>query len=250
MRARRDAALEGRHLGRDRGDPADRPLPARAPADPRGDPRPVRPRGTRGRDHGRQRAHQARRDRPRRRRPLPAHPDRLGADRGERRLLRPHRQGARDPAPPGGGRHQDRPVRLRRRGRRRRPRGPRPGRGVRGHRPAGQRGLPVAVGDHARRAGRDRGDRQPRRRPHRRADRILRPGRPHQRPAPRPDDRHSRAPRRGQVDAGAGLRAGRRHQAQHGDRAVQPGNGAERDHDAAAVGRGAGAPDTRCAPGR
>ena len=34
--------------------------------------------------------------------------------------------------------------------------------------------------------------------PQRRAHRIRRPGRPHQRPAPRPDDRHSRAPRRGQ----------------------------------------------------
>ena len=210
MRARRDAALQGRHLGRDRGDQADRPLPARASAGPRGHPRPVRPRRARGRHHGRQRAHQARRDRPRRRRPLPAHPDRLGADRRQRRLLRAHRPRARHPAPPGGGGYQDRPVRLRGRGRRRRPGGPGPGRGVRGHRPPGQRGLPIAVRDHARRAGRDRGHRQPRRRPHRRPHRVLRPGRPHQRPAPRPDGshrsttRHREGPRAGHPAADAG----------------------------------------------
>ena len=46
--------------------------------------------------------------------PVPAHADRLGADRGQRRLLRAHRPRARHPAPPGRGRHPDRPVRLRR----------------------------------------------------------------------------------------------------------------------------------------
>ena len=87
-----------------------------------------------------------------------------------------------------------------------------------GHRPAGQRGLPAAVGDHARRAGRDRGDRQPRRQDDRRAHRIRRPRRPHQRPASRPDDRHRRpaGPRQG---AGAG------HAAAHARRVDDDGRG-------------------------
>ena len=161
-------------------------------------------------DHGRRRAHQARRARPGRRRPLPAHADRLGADRRQRRLLRAHRPRARHPAPPGRGRHPDRPARLRGRRRRRRAGGPGPGRDLRGHRPPGQRGLPIAVRDHARRARRDRGDRQPRRRAHRRPHRVRRPGRPHQRPAPRPDGRHRSTTGHRQVDAGAGLRAGGR----------------------------------------
>ena len=81
--------------------------------------------------------------------------------------------------------------------RRRRPRRPGPGRGLRGHRAPDQRGLRLAVGDHARRAGRDRGDRQPQRDADRRPDRLRRPGRPHQRPAPGPDDRHRRPSRHG-----------------------------------------------------
>ena len=47
------------------------------------------------------------------------------------------------------------------------------------------RGLRPAVGDHARRAGRDRGHRQPGRHADRRADRVRRPRRAHQRPASR-----------------------------------------------------------------
>ena len=49
-----------------------------------------------------------------RRRALPAHPDRLRADRGQRRLLRRDRARTRDPAPAGRGRHQGRPARVRR----------------------------------------------------------------------------------------------------------------------------------------
>jgi len=111
------------HLGRDRGDQADRPLPPAHQLVHEGDPGPVTAGASPRRHHGRQRAHPARRDRPRGRRRLPAHPDRLGADCGERRLLRRIvrerailRRLVR--------RHPDRPVRLRGRRRRRRPRGP------------------------------------------------------------------------------------------------------------------------------
>ena len=201
VRPRRHAAVQGRHLRRHRGHPADRSLPARAPAGPRGDPRPVRARRAGRPDHRLQRAHPARRAGPHRRRPLPAHAHRLGADRGQRRLLRADRPRARHPPAAGGGGHPDRAVRLRGRRRRRRSRRPRPGRGVRGHRPAHRRGLPPAVGDHARRPRGDRGDRRARRRHQRRPDRLRRPGLPHQRPAPRPDDRR-RGPARRRQGAG------------------------------------------------
>ena len=55
-----------------------------------------------------------------RRRAVPAHPRRQRAHRRERRLLRPHRARAGDPAAPRRGGHPHRPARLRRRGRRRR----------------------------------------------------------------------------------------------------------------------------------
>jgi replicative DNA helicase len=50
--------------------------------------------------------------------------------------------------------------------------GPRAGRGLWRHRAPGHRGLPAPVGDHARRAGRDRGDRLARRRDDRSSDRL------------------------------------------------------------------------------
>ena len=143
VRARRDAAVQGRDLRRDGDHPAGRPLPARAPDRARGHPRPVRPGRACRRGHRRRPAEQARRAGPGRRPQLPAHADRVGAHRGQRRLLRPDRPGAGDPAPPGRGRHPDRPARLLRRRRRRRTGGPGPGRGLRGHRAPGQRGLPV-----------------------------------------------------------------------------------------------------------
>ena len=163
-------------------------------------------------DHRLQRAHPARRDRPDRRRALPAHADRLGADGGQRRLLRADRPRAGGPAAAGRGGHPDRAVRLRRAT-------PTPTTSSTGPRPrstrsptGARRGLPPAVGDHARRPRRDRGDRQPRRRHHRRPDRLRRPRLPHQRPAPGPDDRRRRPPRHGQVDPGAGFRPVRRDQ--------------------------------------
>ena len=100
------------------------------------------------------------------------------------------------------------------------------------------------------RARRDRGDRQPRRDADRRPDRLHRPRRAHQRPAPGPDDRHRRSTRHGQVHPGAGFRPGRRDQERHDHGAVLPGDGAQRDHHAAAVGRGAGVRCRRCAPAR
>ena len=69
---------------------------------------------------------------------------------------------------------------------------PGPGRGVRGHRPAGQRGLQVAVGADAADAGRDGGHRVPRRRPVRGADRLRRAGRADQRPASGADGHRGR----------------------------------------------------------
>ena len=140
-----------------------------------------------------QRAQQARRADPHRRGPVPAHAHRVGAHRGERRLLRADRPGARDPAAACGGGHADRPVRLRGRRRRRRTRRPGPGRGLRGHRPPHRRGLPPAVRDHAPGPRGDRGDRRPRRRHQRRPHRLRRPGRPHQRP-PRGPDGSGRGP--------------------------------------------------------
>ena len=59
---------------------------------------------SRRRGHRGGRADQARRHRPDGRRAVPAHADRLRADGRERRLLRPHRPGAGDPAPAGRGR--------------------------------------------------------------------------------------------------------------------------------------------------
>ena len=137
--------------------------------------------------------------RPHRRRAVPAHAHRERADRGQRRLLRPDRRRARRAAPPGRGRHPDRPTRVRLR-RRRRPRRRRRGRpgpagGLRRHRAAGQRGLRGARRHAAADARRDRGGRRHGRHDDRRADRLQRPGPAAQRPAPRPVD-HRRRPAR------------------------------------------------------
>ena len=120
----------------------------------------------------------------------------VGADRGQRRLLRPDRARDAHPAPAGRGRHPDRPARLRRRRRRRRHRRRRPGRDLPRHRAPDvsedYRPLSAIMRGHARR---DRGDRLPRRRDGRRPHRLRRPRRADQRPAPRPDDHRRRAAR-------------------------------------------------------
>ena len=95
----------------------------------------------------------------------------------------------------------------------RRCRRPRPGRDLRRHRAAHQRGLPPARRDHGGHARRDRGDRVPRRHDGRRSHRVHRPRRAHQRPAPRADDRRRGTSRSRQVDAGARPRALGVHQA-------------------------------------
>ena len=83
--------------------------------------------------------------RPGRRRAVPAHARLDGAHGGQRRLLRTHRPRAGHPAPPRRGRHPHRVDGLHRH-RRRRPHGrPRPGRGLRRHRPAHERGLRAAA---------------------------------------------------------------------------------------------------------
>ena len=76
-----------------------------------------------------------------------------------------------------------------RRGAGRRRRRPGPGRGLRRHRPAHQRGLRAAARHPRPDPRRDRGDRRARRADGGRADRLRRPRRPHQRPAPRADGR-------------------------------------------------------------
>ena len=128
VRARRHAAVQGRHRRRRRGPQGPRLLPARARDDLPGDPRPLR-QGRAGRpDHRRRRADQARRDHPGRRRLVSAHPRPVGADRGERRVLRGDRPRARRAAPPRRGRHPHHAdgIRGRRRRRRDRQHAPRP----------------------------------------------------------------------------------------------------------------------------
>ncbi len=129
-----------------------------------------------------------------RRRALPAHPDLLGADRGQRRLLRRDRRRAGGAAPAGRGRHPDRPARLRR-GRRRATSttsstGPRP-RSTRS--PSG-----ATSEDYVRleqllqgRSTRSRPSRLAAAAMTRRAHRLRRARRAHQRPAPGPDGRSS-----------------------------------------------------------
>ena len=193
-----------------------RPLPARAPARPRGHPRPLRPR--RAADAVTVAAELTKRGElgPRRRRALPAHADRLGAHRGQRRLLRAHRARAGHPAPPGRGRHPHRAARLLRRRRTPTSWSTGPQAEVYGvtERRVSEDYLPLseimpgaldeieAIG--SRGGGHDR-----------RAHRLRRPRRAHQRPAPGPDDRH-RGPPRARQGAGAG------HPAAHADRAGRP----------------------------
>ncbi len=200
VRARRHAAEQGRHRRCRRGPARGRLLPPGAPGHLLHDPRPVRPRRAGRRRHRGRRPDAHRGHRPRGRRPLPAHARLDGADGRQRRLLRPHRPRAGDPAPPRRGRHPHRHDGLHRH-RRRRPDGrPRAGRGVRRHRSAHQRGLRAAVGHHGRRAQRDRGDLQPRRRDGRRADGIHRARQAHQRTASRAAHHRRGAARDRQVD--------------------------------------------------
>ena len=95
---------------------------------------------------------------PDRRRALSAHADLHRADRGQRRVLRGHRRGEGAAAPPRGGGHPGRAVRLCRRGGRRRRRGrrPRAGRDLRRHRRRHIGGLRRAGGPAAADDGRDR----------------------------------------------------------------------------------------------
>ena len=178
-------------------------------------------------------------------RDLPAHADLDRPDRGQRRLLRPDRLRAGDPAAAGHGRHAHRPDGLRHRvrvGRRRGQRrcGGRPGagRGLRGHRAPDQRGLRPHRRAAAADVGRARTDHGLRRRRHRHPDRLRPAGRDHQRPASGADDHRRGASRFGQVDAGARLRPVGGHQARQAVSRLLPRDGQDRDHDAAALGRG------------
>ena len=164
------------------------------------DPRPVRPRRAGRRGHRRRPSCSAAATLVRaRRRAVPAHADRHGAHRRQRRLLRRDRRRAGHPAPAGRGRHPDRAARLRHGGR--------------------QGGEVDDVVDRAqaeiyevteRRTSEDYvaleellqptmdeidAIASPRRRRARRAHRLRRPRRGHQRPAPGPDD-HRRGPAR------------------------------------------------------
>ena len=159
-------------------------LPPGPRDDLRRDRRPLRPRRAGRPDHRVGRAAPSRRAGPGRRRAVPPHAVGERPDRRQRRLLRRDRAREGDPAPAGRRRHQDRADGVRRRGRGRRDRRPGPGRGLRRHREAAVGGLRAAERDHGGDARRDRGDQQPRRRDDRRADRLRRPRRAHQRPAP------------------------------------------------------------------
>ena len=150
-------------------------------------------------DHRRRRARRLRRPEPHRRRAVPAHAHRQRADRGQRLLLRADRRRARRAAPPGRGRHPDRPARLRLGGRWRPGRGrhrrPGPAGRLRRHRAPGQRGL-RGPGRHAPAdARRDRGRRCLGRDDDRRPHRLHRPGPAPQRPARRPVDHRCRPSR-------------------------------------------------------
>ena len=123
---------------------------------------------------------------------------------------------------------------------------------LRRHRAPDQRGL------HAARAscmqphdGRDRGDRQPRRLDVRRPDRLRRPRRAHQRPAPRAAHRHRR-PARARASRPWASTSPARRRVKNGlpQRDLLARDEQDRDHHAPALGRGAGRRCTTCAPAR
>ncbi|CAA9262352.1 MAG: Replicative DNA helicase (DnaB), partial [uncultured Corynebacteriales bacterium] len=242
--ARRHAAVQGRHRRRRRGARPGRLLPPGPPDRLRHHPRPLRARRAGRPGHRLRRAHPLRPADAGRRRALPAHADLRGAHGGQRRVLRGDRRRAGHAAPAGRGRHPDRPAGLRRGrrpGRRRRPGGrPGPGRDLRRHRAAHQRGLRPAGDPAAGDDGRDRRDLLPRRRQRRRAHRLLRAGPDHQRPALRPDGDHRGPAGDREVDPGPGLRPGLLDQARPDLRHLLAGDEQVRDHHAAAVGRGQG----------
>ncbi len=212
VRARRHAAVQGRDRRLRRGASRGRLLPAAARGDLRRGARPLRPRRAGRRHHRLRRARQARRPRSRRWPGLPAPADLLGADRGQRGLLRPDRRRARGAAPAGRSRHEDRPARLRpgwRRRRGHRQRGA--GGGLRGRRQAGRRGLPPARRHPRDDRRRDRGRLRQVRRDDRRANGFHRPRLADQRAASRANDRPGGS-------AGHREGAGARHAAAHPQR--------------------------------
>ena len=161
-RARRHAAVQGRHRRRHRRRQGPGLLPAHARAGLRRDPRPLRPRRARRRGHRRQRADQAQRAGPDRRAGVPAHADGVGAHGGQRRVLRRDRARARDPAAAGGRRNADHADGLRdRRRRHRRDRQQGAVGDLQRHGAAGRGGLRAAGRHHGGRARRDRVDLQP-----------------------------------------------------------------------------------------
>ena len=130
-------------------------------------------------------------------RAVPAHADRRRADRGQRRLLRPDRRRAGDPAPAGRGRDQDRPARLRAAtaatsttsSTAPRPRSTRSPSGGSARTTSPSRTSCEPTIDEIEAIAHRGGEHG------RRADRLRRPRRADQRPAPRPDD-HRRGPAR------------------------------------------------------
>ena len=165
----------------------------------RRDHRPLRP-GRAGRpDHRRERAAATRRARPHRRRAVPPHAVGQRADRGERRLLRRDRPREGHPAAAGRGRHPHRADGLRRPGRssttsstRHRPRSTRSPTGARRRTTSPLGDIMDGVLDEIEAIGNRDGGAV------RRAHRLRRPRRPHQRSAPRPDDDRRGPSRHGQ----------------------------------------------------
>ena len=188
------------------------------------------------------RAEPARRAAAGRRRAVPPHALGQRPDRRQRRLLRDDRAREGDPAPAGRRRHQDRAAGLRRRGRRRRRpstspsrRSTRSARSARRRTTRRCRAIMEGTLDEIEAISNQR---RPARR---RAHRVRRPRRADQRLHRRPDGDRRRAPGGRQVDAGAGLLSRRLDPQQPDQRDLQPGDVEERDHHAAALGRGQGA---------
>ena len=127
---------------------------------------------------------------------------------------------------------------VRRRGRRRRDRRPGPGRGVLGHRAESGGGLQTTVGADAADARRDGGHRISRGRAVRGADRFRRARRADQRSASRPDGHRGRETGGWEVNAGPGSCPVGVDQERSDLGDLQPGDEPDRDHHAAAVGRG------------
>ena len=174
-----------------------------------------------------------------RRRALPAHPLGQRPDRGQRQLLRHDRAREGDPAEARRRRHPDRPDGLRRGGRGRPRSSTSPSRrSTRSARSGPQEDYAPLSAIMESTLDEIEAISSQRRHHQRRAHRLRRPRRADQRLRRRPDGDRRRASRHGQVDARPRLLPRRLDPQQPDQLLLQPGDVQERDHDAAALGRG------------